>query len=35
MAGLKAEINNILENETEKLQKDRQAKILEIDNKFN
>lgn len=35
MAGLKAEINNILQNETEKLEKDRAAKIREIDDKFN
>jgi hypothetical protein len=35
MAALKAEINNILSVETEKLERDRRAKAAEIDEKFN
>jgi len=35
MASLKAEINNILNIETDKLERDRKAKAQEIDEKFN
>jgi DNA-directed RNA polymerase beta' subunit len=35
MASLKAEINNILSVETEKLERDRRAKAQEIEDKFN
>ena len=35
MASLKAEINNILNIETDKLERDRKTKAQEIDEKFN